>query len=232
LPIAANIPCNKSGSVLVSITVLIADDHPLVRDGLRLSIQRSGKNINIVSEAADGLEVLQIAQKHPVDVFMLDITMPRLNGLDAARELIRRYPAAKIIILSIHDSRSVVEEAMAAGVYGYLTKETASRNVVEAICEVHEGHFFLSPDVAHFMVEKALAKGRKIHDVRKSMLTTQERKVLQLIAEGRSAKEIASELGSAVNTIHAHRKSLMSKLGIHKGTDLVRFAIKEGIAKL
>jgi DNA-binding NarL/FixJ family response regulator len=216
----------------VSITVLIADDHPLVRDGLRLSIKRSGKNINIVGEAADGLEVLQIARKHPVDVFVLDITMPRLNGLDAARELIRRYPAAKIIILSIHDSRSVVEETMAAGVYGYLTKETASRNVVEAICEVHAGHFFLSPDIAHFMVEKALAKGRNIHIAQKSILTLQERKVLQLIAEGRTAKEIASELGSAVNTIHAHRKSLMSKLGIHKGTDLVRFALKEGIAKL
>jgi DNA-binding NarL/FixJ family response regulator len=216
----------------VSITVLIADDHPLVRDGLRLSIQRSGKNINIVSEATDGLDVLQIARKHPIDVFVLDITMPRLNGLDTARELIRRYPRAKVIILSIHDSRSVVEEAMAAGVYAYLTKETAGRNVVEAICEVHAGHFYLSPDVAHFMVEKALSKRWNVPAVRKSLLTTQERKVLQLIAEGRTAKEIASELGCAVNTIHAHRTSLMSKLGIHKGTDLVRFAIKEGIAKL
>jgi DNA-binding NarL/FixJ family response regulator len=216
----------------VSITVLIADDHPLVRGGLRLSIQRSGKNIDIVGEAADGLEVLQIARKHPIDVFVLDITMPRLNGLDTARELIKCYPAAKIILLSIHNSRSLVEEAMAAGVYGYLTKETASRNVVEAICDVHAGHFVLSPDVAHFMVEKALATGRKTHAVPKSVLTTQERKVLQLIAEGRTAKEIASVLGSAVNTIYAHRKNLMSKLGIHKGTDLVRFAIKEGIAKL
>jgi DNA-binding NarL/FixJ family response regulator len=216
----------------MSITVLIADDHPLVRDGLRLSIQRSGKDIIIAGEAADGLEVLKIARKHHIDVFVLDITMPRLNGLDAARELIKRYPAAKIIILSLHDSRALVEEAMAAGVYGYLTKETVGRNVAEAICEVHAGHFFLSPDVVHFMVEKALAKGRKIDVVRKSVLTMQERKVLQLIAEGRTAKEIASELGCAVNTIHAHRRSLMSKLDIHKGTDLVRFAIKEGIAKL
>jgi DNA-binding NarL/FixJ family response regulator len=216
----------------VNITVLIADDHPLVRDGLRFSIQRSGKNIEVVGEAADGLEVLQIARMHPIDVFVLDITMPRLNGLDTARELIKRYPAAKTIILSIHDSRSLVEEAMAAGVYGYLTKETASRNVVDAICEVYAGHYYLSPDVAHFMVEKALTTGRETHTVRKSVLTTQEKKVLQLIAEGRSAKEIASELGSAVNTIHAHRKRLMNKLGIHKGTDLVRFAIKEGIAKL
>jgi two-component system, NarL family, response regulator NreC len=216
----------------VSISILIADDHPLVRDGLRFCIQRNDKKIEIVGEAADGLEILQIARKRPIDVFILDITMPRLNGLDAARDLIKRYPNAKIIILSLHDSRSLVEEAMEAGVHGYLTKETASRDVVDAICEVHAGHIYLSPDIAHFMVEKALATARNIRVVNKPILTVQEKMVLQLIAEGRTAKEIASELGRSVSTINSHRKSLMAKLNIHKGTDLVRFAIKEGIAKL
>jgi two-component system, NarL family, response regulator NreC len=216
----------------MSISVLIADDHPLVRDGLRFSIQRSGKRIDIVGEAADGLEVLRIAKKHRIDVFILDITMPRLNGLDTARELIKKHPGAKIIILSLHDSRALVAEVIEVGVRGYLTKEAAGSNVVEAICEVYAGNFYLSPDITHFIVEKALAGTRRIRAARKAILTAQERKVLQLIAEGRTAKEIASELECAVNTIHAHRKSLMAKLDIHKGIDLVHFAIKEGIAKL
>jgi DNA-binding NarL/FixJ family response regulator len=215
----------------VSISVIIADDHPLVRDGLRFSIQRSGKNIEIVGEAADGLEVLQIMKRRPADVLILDITMPRLNGLDTARELIRRHRDAKVIILSIHDSQSLVELAMEIGVCGYLTKETASHHVVEAICEVYAGNFFFSPDIAHFMVEKALSGHNKGQAIRTAELTIQEKKVLQLIAEGRTAKEIASELGCASNTIRTHRKNLMTKLGIHKNTDLVRFAMKQGIAK-
>jgi two-component system, NarL family, response regulator NreC len=199
---------------------------------LRFSIERSGKNIEVVAEASDGLEILKIAAKQRVDVFIIDITMPRLNGLDAARELIKRNSDAKVIILSLHDSRAFVEEALETGARGYLTKEAASRNVVEAIDEVHAGHFYLSPGVTHFMVEKALDREGKKQVARRAGLTLQERKVLQLIAEGRTNKEIASELGRALNTVHAHRKNLMAKLDIHKETDLVRFAVKEGIAKL
>jgi DNA-binding NarL/FixJ family response regulator len=216
----------------MNISVLIADDHPLVREGLRFSIQRSGQPIEVVYEAADGLEVLQAAKKQPIDIFLLDITMPRLNGLDAARELLSKNRDVKIILLSFNSSRAFVEQAIEVGVRGYLTKETASRNVVEAISEVHAGRFYLSPDIAGFMVEKAVDRGQKSGSPRKTHLTIQERKVLQLIAEGKTAKEIASGLGLAVNTVHAHRKNLMAKIGIHKGTDLVRFAIKEGIAKL
>jgi DNA-binding NarL/FixJ family response regulator len=216
----------------VTINVLIADDHPLVRDGLRLSIGRSQKSIEIIAEAADGLEVIQIVNKRRIDVFILDITMPRLNGLDAARELIRSNPAAKIIMLSLHNSRNYVEQAMEIGVKGYLTKESASRNIVEAICEVDAGRYFLSPDVAGFIVQRAVGKRGKARVTSQSLLTIQEKKVLQLIAEGRTTKEIAYELGIAVNTALAHRKRLMTKLNIHKETELVRFALKEGIAKL
>jgi DNA-binding NarL/FixJ family response regulator len=216
----------------MNISVLIADNHPLVRDGLRFSIEHSGEKIEIVGEVANGLEVLQIAKSHHIDVFILDITMPRLNGLDTARALIKMRASSKIIILSIHNSRILVEEAMELGVHGYLTKETASRNVVEAICEVNAGGFYLSPDIAHFVVEKSMSGLRKHHSRMTATLTVQEKKVLQLIAESWTAKEIASELGCATNTIHAHRKNLKAKLGLHKGTDLVRFAIKEGIIKL
>jgi DNA-binding NarL/FixJ family response regulator len=216
----------------LSISVLIADDHPLVRDGLRLSIQRNGNKIEIVGEAADGLEVLQIAKNHLVDVFILDITMPRLNGLDTARELIKRQQSAKVIILSIHDSRFFLESAIEIGVYGYLSKWTASSKVAEAVCEVQAGRFYFSPDIAHFVMEKALGGLPKSRSLQMTGLTIQERKVLQLIAEGRTSKEAASELGCATNTIHAHRRNLMTKLDIHKGTELVRFAVKEGIVKL
>ncbi len=216
----------------MSICVLIADDHPLVRDGLRLSIERSGKNIQIAAEAADGLEVLQMAPIQPIDIFILDITMPRLNGIDVVRELIRKNPAAKIIMLSLHNSKAFVEKAIEAGAKGYLTKESASRKIVEAICEVHAGHFYLSPDVSGLVVQKALGSIRGTRPAAKSVLTAQERKVLQLIAESRTTKEIACELGLAVNTIHSHRKNLMNKLNIHKETELVRFALREGIAKL
>jgi DNA-binding NarL/FixJ family response regulator len=121
---------------------------------------------------------------------------------------------------------------MKAGARGYLTKETASRNVVEAISEVHVGNYYLSPEISVYMVDKALGYTKNNRAALKDVLTGQERKVLQLIAEGRTSKEIASELGLQANTIHAHRKNLMAKLRIHKETELVRFALREGIAKL
>jgi two-component system NarL family response regulator len=147
--------------------------------------------------------------------------------------LLRRRPGAKIIILSFHDARSVVEEALKAGARGYLTKETASRNIVEAISEVHLGRLYLSPDISHHLLDKVWREADDGGNGQGAAgLTLQERKVLQLIAEGRTAKEIAATLGRAVNTVNAHRKNLMAKLDLHKQTDLVRFAVKEGIAKL
>jgi two-component system, NarL family, response regulator LiaR len=216
----------------MAIRILIADDHPVVRDGLRLCIQSSGKDIEIVAEVADGLEVLKAAAKCPIDVFLLDITMPRLNGLVAAQELLKENASRKIIVLSLHDSRDFVEKAMQIGARGYLTKQTASRNVVESICEVHAGHIYLSPDIAHIMVDRAIGRSGNPQITSISALTSQEKKVLQLIAEGRSTKEISGDLSLSTNTIQAHRKNLMAKLNIHKDTALVRFALKEGLAKL
>jgi len=213
----------------VSVRVLIADDHPVVRDGLRFSIERWGGDIEIVGEARDGMEVLHLAKKYSIDVFVIDVAMPLLNGLDATRALLRDHPAAKVIILSFHMTRSVVEEAFRAGARGYVTKETASRNIVKAIRETAAGRFYLSPDVAQFMVQSAF-KGRASRaNQRSGSLTTQERRVLQLIAEGKTSKEIASLLSLATNTVHAHRKNLMAKLDVHKQTDLVRIALREGI---
>jgi DNA-binding NarL/FixJ family response regulator len=218
----------------MSIRVIIADDHPVVRDGLRLTIERSGEDIVVVGEASDGMEVLKMARTKAADVFILDITMPNMNGIETERELLKQSPAAKIIMLSLHDTKAMVEESLAAGARGYLTKEMATRNVVEAVAEVHAGHYYLCPQIAHFVVEAGLRekRGSRKRGAAPVALTTQERKVLQLIAEGHGNKEVAARLDVSVSTIHTHRNSVMAKLNIHKQADLVRFAIKAGIAKL
>lgn len=217
----------------MSIRVLIADDHPVVRDGLRFSIERGDSGIEVVAEASNGLEVLEQAESSLVDVYILDITMPKLNGIETARELVRRQALARIIMLSFHNSKAMVEQALAAGARGYLTKETATRNVVEAVRQVAAGRGFLSPDVAHLIVEDYAGRGKRDRAAAKGApLTSQERKVLQLIAEGLSTKEIAAKLSLSENTVHTHRNHLMAKLGLRKATDLVRYAIREGIAKL
>lgn len=218
----------------MSIRVLIADDHPVVRDGLRFTIERSGKDITVVGEASDGMEVLKLARTNLADVFILDITMPNLNGIETAREVLKRFPTAKVIMLSLHDAKSMVEEALAVGARGYLTKELATRNVVEALTEVYAGRYFFCPRVARFVAEVGLMgkKNTRMRGVAPVAITRQEKKVLQCIAEGHSNKEIAALLGLSPNTVHAHRNNAMAKLGIHKHADLVRFAIREGMAKL
>lgn len=218
----------------MKIRVILADDHPVVREGLRMTLEGSGRNIAVVGEASDGFEVLTLAKAEPADVFILDITMPKMNGLEAARELRRAFPSAGVIMLSLHDSKTFVEEALAIGVRGYLTKETATRHVVDAVTEVHAGRHYLCPAIAHFVVE-ASRSGRETSKLRGAAplaLTGQERKVLQLIAEGHSNKDAAALLGLSANTIHVHRNSIMAKLGIHKQADLIRYAIKAGLAKL
>lgn len=217
----------------MSIRVIIGDDHPVVRDGLRLTIENGAGDIVVVGEAADGLEVLTMASASPADVFILDVTMPNMNGIDTARELLRRLPQAKIIMLSLHDTKAMVEEALEAGARGYLTKEMATRMVVEAVMEVHAGRRFLCPGIAHFVRPSALPAGaRRRKGTAPRALTAQERKVLQLIAEGRSTREIAAMLDVSSNTVHAHRNHVMAKLNIHKQAALVHYAIKAGIAKL
>jgi DNA-binding NarL/FixJ family response regulator len=216
----------------MNIKVLIADDHPLVLDGLRYSIVNNSMDIEIIAEASDGYAVLEAEGKNPIDVFVLDINMPRMNGLATVRNLIKKNPKTKAIMLSIYDNQAMVEDAIDAGALGYITKENASKTIVDAIHSVFSGHFYFSPDITHLFIKKTEKRGRirQLQNKAES-LTLQEKKILQRIAEGLSTKDIASEFGLSVNTIATHRKHLMVKLNTHKQTDLVRYAIRKGYVK-
>lgn len=216
------------------IRVFIADDHPVVRLGLRMTIERSGEPIEVVGEAANGAAVLRTLKTNPADVYILDITMPEMNGIDTARELLRKSKSAKVLILSLHDTKTMVQEAIASGAHGYLTKEMATKHIVEAITELSAGRRYICPMIAHFIVEADMTDSgsRQLRKALFGVLTGQEKKVLQRIAEGQSNKEIAEHLKLSINTVRVHRTNLMRKLDIHKQADLVRYAIKAGSAKL
>jgi len=217
----------------MNIRVVLADDHPVVRAGLKSVIEKSGREITVVREAANGKEVLRIAENNGVDVFLLDIEMPFLNGLETAERLIKKDPKTKIIILSLHDARIYVDRAVRAGVKGYILKESATEDVIKAIEEVHRGRFFLSPAISKYIVDGFLGKiSDKKTKPASDGLTNREREILQLIGEGLTNKEIALRLNIFLNTVQAHRRNLMQKLDIHKQADLIRYAIREGIAKL
>ena len=217
----------------MSIKVMLADDHAVVRDGIKAIVDRRGKDIIISGEASNGSEVLKIAKNNPADVYVIDISMPILNGLDTTIQLKKMDSRSKIIILSMHDDRSLVEKAFKYGAKGYILKESATEEVIHAIHEVYRGRYYLTPKVSKFIVEGYLDnKSSLFSDKESNSLTKREREILQLIAEGFTNKEIAKHLNISLNTAHIHRNNIMRKLDIHKQADLVRYALKEGISHL
>jgi two-component system, NarL family, response regulator NreC len=207
------------------IRVVLADDHTLVRQGLKSLLEREG--IQVVGEAQDGQEVMQLAAKHSPDVAVLDISMPILNGLDAARELKRSAPKTKTILLTRHDEDEYLIEALRAGVKGYVLKNQAASDLVHAIQLVCRGQVYLSPGMSSVVVDAYLSKTELPVDP----LSSREREVLQLIAEGKSTKDIASLLGISVKTADSHRSRLMRKLDIHEVASLVRYAVRKGLVQ-
>lgn len=214
----------------MSIHIIIADDHSVVRQGIKTILEGLDQQYIVVAEAEDGREVIRLAAEHRVDIFILDISMPKLNGLETTRRLVKLNPAAKIVILSMFDDRVSVQKAMDYGARGFLVKDSAVEEVAQAVEEVYQGGTYLSPSVAKFKQVQFHGKKQKYgRSEQVVVLTEKEREVLQLLAEGHTSKEIAVELNIAFNTVNVHRKHIMKKLDIHKSADLVRFAIKEGI---
>jgi len=208
---------------IMSGQVLIADDHPLIRQGLKTLLEQHG--FTVVGEAADGREAVQLAQKLEPDVAVLDLAMPLLNGLDAAREITRASRRTKTILVTVHTADQFVLAALQAGIRGYVLKSQATAELVQAIQEVMRGGRYLSPGISEAVVQAYLAKT----DLPADPLTPREREVLQLIAEGKTTKDIAGLLGLSVKTVESHRTRLMEKLDIRQTAGLVRYAIRRGL---
>ncbi len=203
--------------------ILLADDHVVVREGLASLLSAEG--FQIVGTAPDGREAVRLAAELRPDFAVLDLGMPHLNGLDAARAVIRSTPETRVIILTMHTEGPYVIEALRAGVRGYVLKTQATAHLVQAIREVGEGAVYLSPGISRGVVDAFLSKSAPPPDP----LTPREREVLQLITEGKSSKEVAAALDISVRTAEAHRANIMQKLDIHETAGLVRYAIRRGL---
>lgn len=214
------------------IKVVMADDHVIVRQSIRSVLERKRSDIKVVAEVANGKELLQAAKEHKADVYIVDISMPILNGIDATQKLIRIQPSAKIIMLSMFDDRASVENAVKAGANAFVVKEATINEIIEAIDEVCAGKFFLCSQVSKYLIRGFLDNSTDGRRVPKGHLTHKERQILQLISEGFSSKRIAEEFKLSLNTVHVHRNNIMKKLNIHKQAELIRYAIKEGIAHI
>lgn len=210
----------------MSIKVILADDHSIVRAGIR-AVLNLEPDIRIAGEAATGAELLTLVKHTAADVYIIDISMPDLNGIEAIKQMRALHLAGRSLVLSMHDSRTFVEKAIQAGAHGYILKEQAAAEISAGVRTAHAGGYFISPRLQGVVVEGFLAKRAATCN---SPLTRQEIRVLQLIAEGNSNKEVAEVLHISTNTVHAHRNSLMRKLDLHKQSELIRYAIREGIA--
>jgi len=203
--------------------ILLADDHALIRQGLKALLEKQG--FQVVGEASNGQEALRSVEKTQPDVAIVDISMPVLNGVEAARELKKSAPKTKVILLTQHDEDQYVTESLRAGVRGYVLKSQAGVDLVHAIQEVCRGSVYLSPGISGTVVDAYLSKTYIPADP----LSGRERQVLQLVGEGKSTKDVAVQLGISVKTAESHRARLMKKLDIHETASLVRYAIRRGL---
>ena len=219
----------------MTIRIMIADDHKIVCDGLKALLEAQ-PDMEIVAQAENGREAVKLAQKQKPDMVIMDVAMPDLNGLEAVRQILSTHPHIKIIALSMHADSRYVTGMLSAGASGYILKHCAFEELVHAIRVVLSNQVYLSPTIAGIVV-KELAQSKSQRSQQSAFppqkgLTVREREVLQLIAEGHSAREIAQRLHLSVKTIETHRRQVMEKLEIHSIADLTKFAIREGLTTL
>jgi two-component system response regulator NreC len=210
------------------ISVILAEDHAMVRHGLRLLLE-SEPDLTVIGETSDGLEVAVLVERLGPDVLVLDIVMPGLNGLDVAREVTRRSPATRIVILSMYDSDCYVLEALRCGATGYIAKGAASPELVRAVRAAAAGRRYLRPDVPESTIEEYLRRAQSSKSDRYDVLTRREREVLHMVAEGLSSAAIARRLGISPRTVEAHRAKVMRRLGLKGLPGLIRYALSRGL---
>ncbi len=211
-------------------TVLLVDDHKIFRDGLRTLIEKEG--MEVVGEAENGRKTIKLAEKLLPNVIIMDVSMPDMNGIEATRKIISEMPQVKVIALSMHSDRRFVLGMLEAGASGYLLKDCAFGELASAIKQVLTGNKYLSPKIADVVVKGYLNKSNDSSVSGGSILTSREREILQLIAEGLTAKEIADHVFLSVKTVETHRRNIMQKLNMRSTVDLTKYAIREGLTSL
>ena len=215
----------------MSVTVLLADDHPIVRQGLRHLLEMQ-PDFKVVGEASDGLEASQMAERYHPDVLVVDMMMPGLNGLEVTRQVRQRSPGTRIIVLSMHNNDAYVLQALKRGASGYILKDSAPAEMVQALNHVMLGKRYLSESLSQNLIEMLLKQTGHLPNDPYEDLTNREREVFQLTAEGSTNNEIAERLCISPRTVEVHRANLMEKLGLHSQMDLLRFAVRRGLVSL
>jgi len=217
---------------MAAFRILLADDHEVVRAGLRALLEEQS-GWEVVAEAADGRDAVEKATKLKPDVVVIDIAMPSLNGLEAVRQIVKAVPNTKVLVLTMYDSDPLIQQVLQAGARGYLLKSDAGRDLVSAIDALRRNKTFFTPKVSQMVLEGYLDKSPKekeAEDEPESLrLTSRQREIVQLLAEGKSSKEVAAVLGLSVKTAETHRANIMRKLDCHSVTELVRYAIRNHI---
>jgi DNA-binding NarL/FixJ family response regulator len=211
------------------IRILLADDHTVVRKGLRLLLE-SSEGFSVVADAADGRDAVTLAEKHAPDVVVMDVAMPGLNGIEAARQITAKLPQTSVVFLSMHSDEAYVLKALKAGARAYLLKDSAEYDLINAVKAVSEGKAFFSPAISKMLVADYMRQmqERAVEDSY-DLLTTREREVLQLLAEGKNNKEVASILNLSLYTVETHRSNIFQKLNLHSGAELILYAIRKGV---
>jgi two-component system response regulator NreC len=211
------------------VRIMIADDHPLVRSGLRALLERDGE-FQVIAEAADGYEAIDLAVLHKPDVILLDVGMPRLSGPDAAQSISQKLPAVRIVMLSMHSDEAYVLRALKAGARGYLLKASPEADVIAAIRAVAAGNAYFSPSITKLLVEEYVVEARRrgIEDSY-DLLSTREKEILQLLASGKTNREIAELLFISVATVETHRNNVFQKLHLHNLAELILYAVRKGL---
>ena len=215
----------------MSIKILLADDHTIMREGLRCLIETES-DMKVVAEAADGRTAVRLAREVSPDVVIIDITMPDLNGIEATKQILSEAPNIKVLALSMHSDDHFVGGMLKARASGYLPKECAAKELIEAIRAVMAGGTYLSPKVASILVQGYRRKLSRDQVTSTKALTAREREVLKLVAEGETSKGIAARLQVSVKTVEAHRQQIMDKLNIRTIAGVTKYAIQEGITSL
>jgi DNA-binding NarL/FixJ family response regulator len=213
----------------MAVRVLIADDHPLIRSGLRALLERGGE-FEVVAEAADGYQAIELAIAHKPNVILLDVGMPRLTGVDAAQYIAQKVPEARIVVVSMHSDEGYVLRALRAGARGYLLKASPEADILAAVRAVAAGNAYFSPSITKLLVEEYVADARR-RGVEDSydLLSLREKEILQLLASGKSNREISEMLNVSLSTVETHRGNILQKLHLHSLPELILYAVRKGL---